>query len=89
MADIVNIPIEKRYPRIITAEEIWAQPAPSSEMIWEVCVYTKGGQIDRCKHCPESEPDEHGNIVTQGCRVWAAEACRVVMAMQARNTNPK
>lgn len=71
----------------VTPAEIWAIPEPSDEMIWNVCPYTRGiGNVgDGCNRCPEWEPDEHYGKVQRMCRMLAAEACRVMLALQRRD----
>lgn len=82
--NISKLPVEKVYPRSVRGREVWDQQEPPPEMVWEVCVYTTGGTHERCRHCPAEREDPDHVTVTDGCYVWAAEACRVVFAMQQR-----
>jgi len=79
---IVKHPARYRYRQSVRAKEMWAQAEPSEEMVWEVCVYTNG--LKPCHHCPRWEDDRHHGRVQRGCYSIAAEACRVVFAMQKR-----
>lgn len=88
--NVVDIPVLYKRPAQITPREIWDAPEPSDLMVWEVCAYAKGvnqGLDEGCQQCPQWEEDEHHSLFTRGCRVWAAETCRVVMAVQAREGN--
>lgn len=82
-AKILQIPVRFRHYPTMTAREMWASPEPSDQMIWEICVYTRKGDLESCHHCPASEPSDYGPVV-RGCRALASEACRVVMACQRR-----
>lgn len=85
--NVINFPKEKVYPREVRGFEIWAQPEPPSEMVWAICPYLRSNQDDpRCNNCPPLETDVDYGDMTRGCYVFAAEACRVVFAMQARNS---
>lgn len=86
---VVQFPGSFKRRRTMTAAEIWAQPEPSDEMVWEMCVYTrKGDRSGECRGCPSVERDEVYGDFSRGCRGMAAEACRVVMAMQVRANPP-
>lgn len=85
MGDVHQFPKGKAFSHTVTAQEMYAQPEPSDEMIWEVCPYTRHGQqMKRCLHCPKTYDDPDHGPMTDGCRVFAAEACRVMLAVQAR-----
>lgn len=81
---VVRLPIEFRRHRKITPREIWASSEPPSEMVWEVCPYTRN--CEPCQGCPQWEEDEQHGKLQRGCYGTAAEACRVVEAMQRRAT---
>lgn len=83
-AKIVNFPVEKTYPKAVDGKEVWDQQEPPPEMVWAMCPYTDG-RLSDCRHCPKWLTDEDGDTVSRGCYVFAAEACRVVFAMQARS----
>ena len=84
MSDVVDFPVKRTYPRTMTASEMWDSPDPSDQMVWEVCLYLRN--CNPCHNCPRYETDEHYGTIMQGCYVMAAEACRVVMAMQRRES---
>lgn len=84
MTDIVKIPVRYRRPREIRGREIFESPKPSDLMVWEVCTYVRGWTGDGCKGCPATFDDPDDGKCTEGCRVWAEEACRVMMAVQRR-----
>jgi len=63
-----------------TPQEIWAEPEPDAEMVYAVCPYTRRG--DTCRRCEPIFKDDAGEDCIPGCYAWAAEACRVVGAMQ-------
>lgn len=83
---ITDFPKQKIYPRLLDGREIWDQQEPPSEMVWEICPYTRSStkDDDRCHHCPQWEDDPDYGKVQRGCYGMAAEACRIVFAMQAR-----
>lgn len=82
---VVPIPVRKIYPDEVRGKEVWDQVIPPDEMVWAVCPYLRMHQEEsRCHHCPEFEEDEHYGPVQRGCYSFAAEACRVVFAMQRR-----
>ena len=83
MADITQLPTAG-IPHQITAREIWAQPEPTDLMVWSVCVYVRWPKEDRCKGCLAWD-DREGEKLKSGCRAWAEEACRVVLAAKARS----
>jgi hypothetical protein len=90
MAEPTPIPVEYRKPSILTGREIWDSPEPSEAMVHEVCKYTRGtGGPLSCRGCPRTVQDEHYGSMTLGCFGWAAEACRVMMAVQRREQQPK
>lgn len=71
-----------RAPR---AEEIWAQDDPPDEMVWAVCPYLRGHLDDsKCKQCHKMENHPRHGECQRGCYGMAAEACRIVFAMQGR-----
>lgn len=77
---VVDIRDRYRRPRQIKGKEIWESPEPSDLMVWEVCPYLRNNE--GCSECPSWEHDEHHGKVRRGCYMLAAEACRVVMAVQ-------
>lgn len=81
---VVKFPAEKVYPRMVEPREIYAQEEPPDEMVWAVCPYMRQTADYRCLHCPKFEHDEHYGPVQRGCYGIAAEACRIVFAMQKR-----
>jgi len=88
MPRVIKFPKKRTYHRIVTGREVWDQKEPSSEMVWEVCPYTRSRRSiddqDGCLHCPRYEEDPDCGKVQRGCYAMAAEACRVVFAMQKR-----
>ena len=84
---VTEFPKEKIYPATVGGKEIWAQNEPPMEMVWEICPYTRSTtrDEDRCHHCPQWENDPNYGAVRRGCYGMAAEACRIVFAMQARS----
>jgi len=83
MGTVVKFPLEKSYPETVSGREVWAQKEPSPEMVWAVCPYIRSA-IERCKHCSPWEIDERYGEMRRGCYGMAAEACRIVFAMQNR-----
>lgn len=86
---VTKFPVEKVYPDAVGGREVWAQTEPSQEMVWAICPYTRSNQHaikgdNRCLHCPRYEEDPDYGLMSRGCYVMAAEACRIVFAMQAR-----
>jgi hypothetical protein len=68
----------------LTGREIWDAEEPPPEMVWAMCPYLRRG--DDCAECPTEEYDGHSEqMVQRGCYTLAAEACRVVAAMQSRS----
>lgn len=88
MTDIVTLPVAFKRRRLTTPRDIWDSPQPSDLMTWEVCSYTRGMSSADCEGCPEWTPDEHYGRIKKGCRMWAEEACRTMMAVQRRETLP-
>lgn len=84
MGEIVDGKIEKRFPRTVRGEEVWAQDKPPNEMVWAICPYIRAN-LERCRHCPEWEEDPDHGTIQKGCYTLAAEACRIVFAMQSRD----
>ncbi len=82
MGTIIKAPMEYRYPRTVKGREVWDQQEPPPEMVWAVCPYTKPSH-EKCKHCTQEIDPIYGTF-THGCYMFAAEACRVVFAMQNR-----
>jgi hypothetical protein len=74
----------ERHPRTIKGKEIWDQDEPAPEMVWAVCPWLLRGDETNCAHCPTWENDPDHGQVQRGCYGLAAEACRVVFAMQKR-----
>lgn len=71
------------HPRTVRGSEVWAQDEPPSEMVWAICPYIRNN-LKNCTHCPRYLEDEDHGQVQSGCYGFAAEACRVVFAMQRR-----
>lgn len=88
MTNVVNLPVEYKLPATIRGDEIWASPKPSDLMTWEVCRYIRRESMS-CRGCPEWTEDPHYGPVKAGCRMWAEEACRVMMAVQRREGETK
>lgn len=83
---VIKFPKKRTFRPVLRGHEVWAQEEPPSEMVWEVCNYTRNRRSesdqDGCYHCPRLEVDpEHGEV-QRGCYGMAAEACRVVFAMK-------
>lgn len=69
-------------------KEIWAQPEPSDAMVWAICPYITRRNLELCNRCPKWEWDARGESdVQRGCYGMAAEACRIVFAMQRREVH--
>jgi hypothetical protein len=87
MSNITKFPTSRVFPRRITAKEIYAQPKPSSEMIWDICPYLRICDPTladpRCNHCPEWELINNEKYKKR-CYALAEEACRVIFAAQKR-----
>lgn len=77
---VVKFPVAPVFRRTVLGTEVWNMPTPSDLMVWEVCPFLREGR--RCRHCPSALYDDKGRYNT--CYVSAAEACRVVMAVQCR-----
>lgn len=75
--------LKKTFPYTLKYDDLYNQPLPPLEMIWEVCRYTRTG-ADRCMRCPEWENHPRHGRVTLGCFGLAAEACRAAIAMQRK-----
>ena len=73
------------YPRIIPVAELYAQPEPPPEAVWEVCPYLCVGGL--CRHCPRFEIQD-GEEVQRGCYTHAVEVCRIVQAALKRFPPP-
>lgn len=87
MADITEFPIERVYPNLVDGREVWAQDEPPTEMVWAVCPWMRSHHDEsRCHHCPRYETHPDYGQMQRGCYGIAAEVCRVVFAMQRRNT---
>lgn len=89
MMTVTKIPTKYRRPRVITGKEIWASPEPSDLMTWEICTYVKGMKNfeEGCQQCPRWCKDDdftRRGKYKKSCRMWAEEACRVVMAVQRK-----
>lgn len=92
------LPRRYQYWRTVRGKEIWAQPEPSDEFVWEICAHSWGrkkADIGKCMHCPAWETHAEAGIpelllpgeddrVKDGCRAFAEEVCRVAMAVLAR-----
>jgi hypothetical protein len=75
--------------RQISGKEMWSSHKPSDFMVWEVCPYIRS-TLERCNECPEWEYDEEvGSKVQRSCYGLAAEACRIVMAVQTKENKDK
>ncbi len=83
--NVEKIPVRFRRPRTLTGKEMWDAPEPPPEMVWEVCPYIRA-KLEGCEQCPTWEDDPDYGKVQRGCYGMAAEACRVVMAMQKKCT---
>lgn len=83
MTTVIKFPRLKRYPQTVSGKEVWAQEEPPTKMVWEVCHYTNSNN-ECCAHCPQWEDDPDYGKVQRGCYTRAAEACRIVFAMQNR-----
>jgi hypothetical protein len=84
---VTTFPKQKVFSPSCSGREIWDQKEPPSDMVWEICPYTRSTtkDDDRCHHCPQWEIDpDHGRL-QRGCYAMAAEACRIVFAMQKRS----
>lgn len=81
--NVIPLPVEKVFPRQVRGVEVYQQSEPPEEMVWEVCPYVRG-VLQRCRHCPPSIHDPVYGEVVFGCYGFAAEACRIVFAMQKR-----
>lgn len=87
MVDVVKFPVEKIYPNTVGGREVWDQTEPPQEMVWAVCPYIRlSAEESRCNHCPPWEEDPDYGKMRRGCYGLAAEACRVVFAMQNRKS---
>lgn len=85
---VTKFPVERVFANTVKGHEVWAQKEPSQEMVWAICPYTRTTQGDtRCLHCPKWEDDPDYGKMSRGCYVIAAEACRIVFAMQKRESN--
>lgn len=72
-----------------TAKQIWKQREPPEEMVWAVCPYLRSHMDDtECKNCPQWEEHELHGKCQRGCYGLAAEACRIVFAMQTIPQSP-
>lgn len=76
----------RKHSATVKGREIWDQREPPSDMVWEMCPYTRSttDADPRCYHCPKTETDKNHGEVQRGCYGMAAEACRIVFAMQTR-----
>jgi hypothetical protein len=92
VTNVVKAPIRYHNKQVIKGREIWDQEEPPSEMVWDVCVYTRSGDSKsddmRCHRCPRWEDDDDYGKVQRMCYGIAAEACRVVFAWQKRLAKP-
>lgn len=83
---VIKLDVRYRRPRTVRGREIYTQPKPSSEMVWEICPYLRMHcKEDRCSQCPEEFEDETYGTMIHGCYGLAEEVCRIIFAMQARN----
>lgn len=84
----LKFPKSKRHRRSVSGNEIWDQQEPPKEMVWEVCPYLRMHRMAKdehhCKHCPPTADVPNYGKGIPGCYGLAAEACRIVFAMQAR-----
>ena len=86
-AEIITPTFCPHHKRIVGGHELWDQPEPPPEAVWDMCTYTRGS-IDendfRCRECPKWEQvDGHGESQRM-CYGLAEEACRVAFAWQKR-----
>ena len=89
MTNIVKLPVSYRHRRLVKAREMYDQPEPSEQMVWEVCPYLRGIEHEyRCEHCPRWENHPKHGPIQKGCFALAEEACRIVMAMIKRDNVP-
>ena len=83
--NVEKIPVRFKRPRTLTGREMWDAPEPPPEMVWEVCPYLRmNAEHEGCQQCPTWEEDSDYGKVQRGCYGLAAEACRIVMAMQKK-----
>lgn len=86
MGDVAALPVRKVFPKIVSAEEMHAQPDPTDEMVWAVCPHLRAHlEESRCHRCPRWEEDETYGKLQRGCFGLANEACKIVFAMQERD----
>jgi hypothetical protein len=81
---VTPLPVKFRHRRTVEAKEIGRQPKPSNEMIWEICPYLTGRDLEPCDHCPAWEEDlDHGKVYRL-CFGLAEEVCKIIFAVQKR-----
>ena len=83
MADIVDLPT-RGIPDPIHPREMHDQPEPTDLMVWALCPYMDSRNLQRCMGCPKWEDWGSRGKATRGCRALAEEACKIVLAAQAR-----
>ena len=85
---VEKISVRYRRPQTLTGKEMWDAPEPPPEMVWEICPYLRmgaGAEQEGCQQCPAWDEDKDYGKVQRGCYGFAAEACRVVVAMQKKH----
>lgn len=85
MGDIVAFPRRRAYRPEVRGREVYTQPEPPDEAVWDMCAYTNAGENShRCYRCPRWEEDPTYGPMSPGCYVHAAEATRVAWAWARR-----
>lgn len=82
-AELFKFPTHaKPRSKTVTAAELYAEPLPGDEMVWEMCRYTR--MADGCRGCPHTQSDAEYGEVQLGCRGLAEEASRLAAIMLRR-----
>lgn len=81
MSEVTRLPVAYRRRRTVSGKEVWGTDEPSDAMVWEVCPYLRN--LEPCQQCPRWKDSAYG-LEQCGCFGLAAEACRIVMAIQKR-----
>src|SRR3990167_10975261 len=83
--NIIDLPTKGLPFHSVTPAERGASPEPSAFMVHALCPYLRN--IERCMGGGAGGEDlAHYGKGTRGCYVMAAEACRIVMAVQRRES---
>jgi len=85
VSNVVRASIRFHKQRIVRGAEVRAQPDPPDEMVWDMCVHTRGMRDDgdmRCQGCPKWENDPTYGKVQRMCYGMAKETCQLAMAWQ-------